>query len=364
MKKPKLKKLKKPKLPRQLPRPLKRSKGAEERMTEALQGVPRITNETLAQHREAVLGSARKYIYPLQHSKHHVVRTSVTILVIAVVAFFAYCTAALYKFRSSSGFIYGVTKVIPFPIAKAGPSWVSYESYLFELRRNMHYYQTQQATSFTTSDGKVLLKRLRQQAMAQVVQDAYVKQLAQTNHVSVSDQAVENQLMLVRNENRLGSSDRVFKEVLNEFWGWNENDFKRELKQQLLQQAVVAKLDTNTEARAQNALKQLIGGADFAGLATATSDDLATKNNGGAYGTAITPDTTTLAPAVTAQLFQLKPGQISGIVNTGYTLEILKVLDGNAESLHAAHIQFTFQPIGQYVTPLQAREKPHELIKV
>src|SRR5579863_937069 len=156
MKQPRLKKLK-PKLPKSLSRPLRRAKGAEERVTEALQGVPRITNETVAQHREAVLSSARKYIYPLQHSKHRVVRTSITLLAVTLIIFFAYCTAALYKFHSTSGFIYGVTQVVPFPVAKAGSSWISYESYLFELRRNMHYYQTQQPTNFSNSDGKLLL---------------------------------------------------------------------------------------------------------------------------------------------------------------------------------------------------------------
>ena len=363
MKKSRLKKLKS-KLPKQLPHRLRRSKGAEERVTEALQGVPRITNETVAEHREAVLSSARKYIYPLQHSKHRVVRISLLLLVIALVTFFASCTLALYKFQNTSGFIYGVTQVIPFPVAKAGPSWVSYESYLFELRRNMHYYQTQQAADFSNKDGKALLKRLKQQALAQVTQDAYVKQLATTHHVSVSDQVVGNQVTLVRSQNRLGSSDRVFKEVLNEFWGWDENDFRRELKQQLLQQAVVAKLDTATNARAQAAQKQLIAGSDFAALAAAYSDDTNTKNNGGAYGATITPNDTQLAPVVTAELFQLKPDQISSIINTGYTLEILKMLDGNSLSLHAAHIQFTFKPISTYVGPLEAQHKPHDYIKV
>ncbi len=32
--------------------------------------MPRITTETIAAHREEVIGKARKYIYPLQHSKN------------------------------------------------------------------------------------------------------------------------------------------------------------------------------------------------------------------------------------------------------------------------------------------------------
>lgn len=363
MKKKILKKIK-PKLPTAVPRPFKRRKAAEERVTEALRGVPRITNETVAEHREAVLSSARKYIYPLKHSKHRVVRTSISLLVIVIVFFFVYCLTALYRFQTTSGFIYDVTQVIPFPVAKAGNSWVSYESYLFELRRNMHYYQAQQDATFSNKDGKAQLKLLKEQAMAQVIQDAYVKQLANRNHVSVSSQQINDEVQLLRNENRLGSSDRDFNEVLNEFWGWNEADFKRELKQQLLQQAVVAKLDTNTDYRANAALKQLEGGANFATLASQISDDASTRANGGEYPVAITPTDTTLAPAITAELFQLKPGQVSGIINTGYTLEILKVIDGNSNGVHAAHIQFTFKPISAFLKPLESHEKTHTYIKV
>jgi hypothetical protein len=363
MKKLNLKKIK-PKLPTALPHVLRRPKATEERVTEALKGVPRITNETVAEHREAVLSSARKYIYPLKHSKHRVVRTSILLLVIALIIFMGYCGAALYKFQSTSEFIYDVTRVIPFPVGKIGNNYISYESYLFELRRNMHYYQTQQAVDFSNKDGKAQLKLLKEQAVAQVLLNGYVQELADKYNVSISDTAVNAEVVLVRNENRLGSSNRDFNEVLSEFWGWDQADFRRELKEQLLQQAVVARLDTTTEQKAQSALNQLKQGADFATLASQVSDDLVTKGNGGAYPTVITADDTGLAPAITAELFQLKPGQISGIINTGYTLEILKVLDGTQNGVHAAHIQFTFQPITTFVKPLESKNKPHTYIKV
>lgn len=361
--KKKSKSLKKPKLPT-LRRPFKHRKPAEDRVTDALSDVPRITSDTVEEHREEVLSTARKYIYPLQHSKRHVVRNSILILLAVLLAFLAYCTFALYKLQSTTGFIYGVTRVVPFPVAKAGPNWISYESYLFELRRDMHYYHTQQQANFSTPSGKVQLKHLKQLAMNEVIQDAYTKQLASQNGVSVSQQTVDNEVSLLRAQNRLGNNDHVFKEVLNEFWGWSENDFKRELRQQLLQQAVVAKLDTNTNARAQAALKQLETGADFTAVAQQTSDDGATKTGGGQYPNPITTNDRSLPPALTAELFKLKPGQVSGIIDTGYTLEIVKVIDSNSSSLHAAHIQFTYQPISVYTKPLQAKEPPHEYIKV
>lgn len=358
-------KLKKPKLPSvRVPRRLRRAKAADERMTEALSDVPRITTDTVEEHREEVLSSARKYIYPLQHSKGHVVRNSILILLTVIIAFLAYCGVALYKLQSTSGFIYGVTKVLPFPVAKAGSNWISYESYLFELRRDMHYYHNQQQANFSTTDGKVQLKHLKELAMNEVVQDTYVNQLAKQNGVTVSDQAVNNEVALLRQQNRLGNSEQVFKEVLNEFWGWSESDFKRELHQQLLQQAVVAKLDTETNARAQAALKQLQGGADFATVAQQASDDAATKAGGGQYPNAITVNDRSLPPILTADLFKLKPGETSGIIDTGYTLEIVKVVDANSDSVHAAHIQFTYKPITDYTKALQAKEPVHEYIKL
>lgn len=343
---------------------LMRRKPADEKMKDAISNVPRITNETVTEHREEVLKGARKFIYPLQHSKNSIVKISITLTVAVIIAFFAYCIVGLYKLQVTNGFMYGVTKVIPFPVAKAGPSWVSYESYLFELRRNMHYYATQQKTDFSSRSGKDQLALLKKQALNQVIQDAYVKQLAAKNGVRVTTAQVNNQLALVRSENRLGNSDRVFREVLKEFWGWNEGDFKQELRQQLLQQAVAVKLDTATQNRAQAALTQIKGGADFAAVASAQSDDQSTKGNGGQFAQPISKNDRDIAPALTDALFKLNPNQVSDVVNAGYTLEILKVTEKTDTTVRAAHIQFTIQPITKYTKPLEQQTPPRKYIKV
>jgi hypothetical protein len=358
-----MKQIKKPNLKR-LKTPFKRRKPAEERVSEAFASVPRITNETVAEHREEVLSSARKYIYPLRHSKHRVVRISVTLFVLVVIVFFVFCWLELYNFQSTSSFMYDVTQVVPFPVAKAGPNWVSYQSYLFELRRNVHYYQTQQGANFSTAAGKSQLNRLKTEAMAQVILNAYVTQLAHEHHISVSSRDVDNEVSLLKSENRLGSSDSVFNDVLEQYWGWNETDFKRELKQQLLQQAVVAKLDTRTLSQATAVLEQLQKGGNFAQLAAEYSADTTTKSNGGQYPNEISKTDQTLAPQVVSELFQLKTNQVSPIINTGYSLEILKVLSTSSTGVQAAHIQFNFQNINVFTNPLQKKEAADYYISI
>ena len=356
--------MKKTKFTPKLKNPLKRRLGTEARVTEAFANVPRITNDTVAEHREAVLAGARKFIYPLQHSKNRVVRISAALLTTALIAFFSYVGFALYKAQSTSTFIYDVARVLPVPVAKAGKSWVSYESYLFELKRNMHYYHTQQHINFETANGKRQLQRLKVQAMNSVIQTAYVKQLAAPRNISVSDQEVQTQVSLVRSQNRLGSNDRVFKDVLNEFWGWSVADFQRELRQQLLTQKVASLLDTNSTNKAASVLKQLQGGADFAVLAAANSDDVATKTNGGQYPDIIAKNDHNVPPALSAAVFSLSAGQVSAnVINTGYTREIIKVIDTSGSTAHVAHIQFAVKDISEYIKPLTAKNPSHQYIK-
>ena len=325
----------------------------------------RITNETVAARREEILGSARKYIYPLGAPKHRVVKVSITILVSAIVLFFGFCLLDLYRFQSTSSFIYGVTQVVPFPVAIAGNHRVvSYNDYLFELRRYMHYYQTQQHADFNTKEGKQQLTVFKQRSLDQAVQDAYVQELADDHNVSVSETDIDNAITLLRAQNRLGASDDVFQSVLNEFWGWSVNDFRRELRNELLAQKVVDKLDTATHARADNALVKLEQGADFAALAKEASDDQSTRANGGDYGVLIDRSNTQLAPQVIDALFKLDSGHYSYVINTGFSLEILKVNQVQGSQLRASHISFTFQPITTYTDPLAKKEPAHKFISV
>jgi parvulin-like peptidyl-prolyl isomerase len=344
--------------------PGRRKKGLQEATTEAIANLPHITNATVAEHREQVLSSARKYIYPLQHSRDRIVKISTSLFIAAVLVFFAYCGVALYKLHSTSTFIYEVTRVIPFPVAKAGPRFVTYESYLFELRHLMHYYSTLQKEDFATDSGKRHLDQLKKDSMQKVIDDAYVKQLADKNGITVSGTDVNNQIALLKEQNRLGSSDQMLADVLHQYWGWSLDDFRSELRTQLLSQKVASQLDTTTHARASNTLAALQQGKDFAQLAGEVSDDTATKGNGGQFGAPIAKSNRDVPPQIIAELFKLQPGQVSDIINTGYTLEIVKVISVSGDKVTAAHISFNLKGIQDYIKPLETKSPPKKFISV
>jgi len=340
--------------------PMRLKKGEEPKPHE---NVPRITNETVAEHREEVLKSARKYIYPLQHSKHRIVLISTAIIIGTVVAFFMYCTFALYKAQTNSTFLYRVTQVVPFPVARTGGQWVAYENYLFELRHYTHYYETQLKVNFENGKDKEQLNQFRKRALDKIINDAYVKQLAAENNVSVSDQEVEDQITIVRNQNRLGSSEKVFEDVIKDYWGWTVDDFKRSLKTTLLAQKVAAKLDVESNQKASAALAELQAGQSFGDVAKKYSDD-PSKDNGGEVGYAIDRTSKEISAQATDALFKLKPGEITGIVNTGYSLEIYKNIETSGDKIRAARIVINFKPIDKFINDRKEKQKFTQYIKL
>lgn len=336
----------------------------ESKEQESDDSLPRITNETIAVHREDVIGRARKYIYPLQHSKHRIILISTSVLILSIIAFFTYCTLALYNFQNSSTFIYRVTQVLPFPVAQINHHFVSYENYLFELRHYTHYYQSQLKLDFNSDSGKQQLAAFKKQAMDKVTNDEFVRELASKYHITVSDAEINDQITIVRDQNRLGSSDKVFEDVLKDYWGWTVDDFKRSLKDQILAQKVVMTLDQATQAKANNALADLNNGADFGATAKQYSDDIVTKNNGGDFGTVDRTNRDLTAQTVEA-LFKLKPGEHSGIINIGYSLEIVKNIENVGDNkVHGAHILFNFKDISTYTNDLKNSQKTRTFIKV
>ena len=319
------------------------------------ENVPRITNETIAEHREEVLKGARKFIYPLSHSKHRIVLVTSTIVIAAIIGLLAYCSLGLYKYYQYNSFLYRVTQVVPFPVARIGNSFIDYENYLFELRHYVHYYQNQQQDLF---GGQNQVNAYRQQVLDSVINNAYIKKLAAQNKVTVSGKEIDERVDIVRSQNRLGNNDKVFSDVLRDYWGWSVSDFKRALQRQILAEKLAAKLDTGAEAKAQSTLAKVREGGDF--------EKLGGKN----YGFSISKTNPNVPPQVVDALFKLKPGQTSDIivaspVQTGQptTLEIVKVVDNDGQSVSAQHISFSLKDVNTYIKDLKAKQPPIFYVK-
>jgi peptidyl-prolyl cis-trans isomerase D len=89
---------------------------------------------------------------------------------------------------------------------------------------------------------------------------------------------------------------------------------------------VEAKQADVARAKAQDVLKQLKGGSDFAALAKKYSEDTATAKDGGAVSQPLIQGSGS-APEIEKAAFSLSKGQSSDLISTSYGFEIIRVDD-------------------------------------
>lgn len=92
-----------------------------------------------------------------------------------------------------------------------------------------------------------------------------------------------------------------------------------------------SKTDAAAKAKAEDLLKQIKGGANFAELATKNSDDPGSKSQGGELGWL---DRGRTVPEFDKVAFSLAPGQTSGVIKTQFGYHILQV-----EEKKTAHLR-------------------------
>ncbi|MNH90089.1 Foldase protein PrsA 1 precursor [compost metagenome] len=116
----------------------------------------------------------------------------------------------------------------------------------------------------------------------------------------------------------LGSKIKVTDEDVKSYFDQNKESFNTP------EQVRVSSITVATQAEADDILKQLKGGSDFAALAKEKSTDTATKANGGDLGFFGKGQQ---EAAVEEAAFKLKKDELSGVVKSQAGFQILKLTD-------------------------------------
>lgn len=246
----------------------------------------------------------------------------------------------IYKYKYSNRAVKIASKIIPYPVASVNGNWVwntaKYDQYLFELASIQKFYSSQ-GQDLNSQDGKQKLNQLKSDIITQLENNIIIAQQARNLGIKVSNKEVQDQYdELVKNA---GGIEKV-KTTLDKLYGWTVSDFKEKIRQSLVQKKVSEKIVSNeslnapAKAQAEDILKQIQNGGDFAELAKKYSSD-ASASNGGDLGLISKGQT---VPEFEAAAFGLQDGQVSGVVKTQFGYHIIKVTGRDGDQLRVSHI--------------------------
>ena len=228
-------------------------------------------------------------------------------------------------------------------VARVNGQDITLEQFTAELD---HYVSADPSSPDPNSPaGKQMAAQMKDSVLDTMIQQLLIAQDAARNHVTVSDQQVDDgvkSLIQMR-----GGQDQ--------FNAWlaasklSEQDVRDLIRRELLATAmrdrIVAQLPHTadyvhayhivvaTQATAQMILAKLKAGARFTALAQQYSIDASTRPDGGDLGWFTRGTGTVLWTEVEDAAFALKPGQISPIVHSPIGYHIIKVVDRQTRAL-------------------------------
>ena len=291
----------------------------------------RITNDTVAQHREKVLAAGRKHKYPIQYTKRRLVWITMFVSVVILIVFVILGWAQLYVWKDTSDIAYRITKILPLPVANIDGENAEYSDYLLYHRSSLAVLQSQ-----GQADQKDKVKFYQNQSIDKALEVAYAKKLARENNITVDDKKVQDLIKKQQESSKLSQS--AYESVVKDNLHWSMDELKTAMKYTLLKQEVSFKIDKTANSLVSDIKKRLQEGKSLKDIATEMGDkvqpvfdlSVSTDNSDG---------------GLTKAAMSLTKGKISGPIKTlsgdGYYFVTLNNIEGNTVNYSYVKVPLT-----------------------
>jgi hypothetical protein len=325
----------------------------------------RITNETVAEHRERILAGGRRFKYPMQYARHRLVFTTIVITLVAFLLLLLVGWWQLYSVQNTSTFFYRVTRVLPLPVASVDNEAVPYADYLMYYNSSAHYLQQSEQVNLQTKDGQRQNNHIKRKSMDIAIGNAYAAKLAREMNISVSQDRIDR----VTDEDRNTSTGRISQETYDasalNILGWTPSEYRQDTKSRLIRQDVAYAIDAKAKQQQEKASEMLKAdpGIDFEALAKALGGEGAAK---------VTTAQSGLVPllnqdgGLTAAAVNLAKGGVSSPIRTatGDGYYFVKQLEKTATQVSYVYLRIPLTEFNQRLETLRKEGKIKEYIKV
>lgn len=321
----------------------------------------RITNDTVAEHREKVLAGGRKFKYPIQYSRHKLVINAIIIGVAALILIVAAGWHQLYVAQNTSEFMYRVTKLVPVPVASVDGTAVRYSDYLMKFRSNVQYLEKKEQVNLSTDDGKRRVAFIKQQALQDTISDAYVANLANELGLTVDDSEVEAYVLEQREAK--GVQQQTYDAVILDLLYWTPDEYRHVLKSKLLRQKVAFAIDDTAKKANETVTAAITPEVVFSELAQKLTTESDLKLEYAATGWIPLENND---GGVTAAAVKLKPGEVVNSLKSkaGDGYYFIKLLDKNDKQVSYEYIKVPLTVLAERLDALKKSDTVRRFISV
>lgn len=325
----------------------------------------RITNETVAEHREQILAGGRKFKYPIQYARHKLVINAIIVVVVALVLLLILGWWQLYPMQNSSAFMYRLTRIIPVPVATINNEPVPYRDYLVQYRSSEYYLDKYGEIKLGTADGRRQLDYIKRQSLDKAEQTAYARQLARQHNIMVNPADVDSFIDQERNTANGRVSQETYDASIQMLYDQTTNDYRLSVANGILKNKVAFAVDSDASAQVKQA-ESLIAAAngDFAKVTEQMASSKGGKVSAGQSG--MIDKTSKYGGLRVSEVAKGEKGAFLGTLKSttddGYY--IVKLLDKTDTQVNFAFIHIPLTKFSADFSKLKSSGKIQEYIAV
>lgn len=333
--------------------------------TSKKQTIPtRITNETVAEHRERILAGGRRFKYPMQYARHRLVITAAIITAVALILAIALGWWQLYFAQNTSTFFYRVTRVIPVSVASVDGQPVRYSEYLMYYNAPAHWLREKEQIDLTSSEGQRQNDYIKRESMDNAVASAYARKLADELGIHVKEERIDAIVDAERTTATGKTTQETYDASILDTLGWTPGEYRQDKRNRLLIQDVSFAIDDAAKKKQEKAAELIKAGeTSFEKIATALGGDEATKPMVMTSGMVpMTNDDGGLAKTAAT----LQKGQVSGVVRTaaGDGYYFVKLTDKTATEVSYSYLHIPLTEFDARLVALKKEAKIREYISL
>ncbi|MDB5187300.1 MAG: hypothetical protein JWM07_772 [Candidatus Saccharibacteria bacterium] len=325
----------------------------------------RITNETVAEHRERILAGGRRFKYPMQYARHRLVFTTIVITLVAFLLILLVGWWQLYPVQNTNTFFYRVTRVVPLPVASVDGETVKYGDYLMYYNSSAHYLRQSEQLNLNDKDGQLQNNHIKRKSMDIAIANAYAAKLARGLDINISQARIDQ----VTDDDRNTSTGRISQETYDasalSILGWAPSEYRHDTKNRLIRQDVSYAIDTTAKQQQEKAtqLIQANKAIELDALAKELGGEGAAKVTTGISG--LVPHSNQDGGLATAAL-TLSPGGISSPIRTsaGDGYYFVKLIEKTATQVSYSYLRIPLSEFNARLEKLKKEGKVKEFIKI
>lgn len=325
----------------------------------------RITNDTVAEHREKILAGGRRYKYPLQYAKHKLVINATIVALTALIVLVGLGWWQLYAMQNSSTFFYRITQTAPLPVASIDGANVKYSDYLLYYRPSENYLKKYDEIKIDSEDGRVQLEYMKRMSLDVAIADAYARTIAKHEGLSVSSDEVSAAIASLREADDSSLTLDAVNASAQRVLGTTEQDTRTQLRNSLLRGKAAVAVDTKARDIVDQVEAALKANDDDLRRA-AEQVNKASKDSVEYGATGLLGRKTIFSGLRVSEIAKFAPGKVQDVMVTptddGYYF--IQVLEKSDTEVSFAYIHVPLTEFYSQIAQLREEGKIKEYIKI